>query len=92
MFGTSFTPEVQLDVALTDGVAGKTIFAKRFFYSSSESPMGVTTLEGDPQYDFSSDDAVAADPDRAANGLRASVHPLASERRCRHVEKIRIAA
>ena len=77
MFGTSFTPSIQLDVTLTDRMA-ETIFARRFFYTGAESPMGVTVIHSDPQYGFASDDALVADPERAAAGLSAAVPLLAN--------------
>lgn len=77
MFGTSYTPSVQLDVALTDR-SSHTVFARRYFYTGDEPPMGVTGIRSNPQYNFASDDAVVADPERAAAGLRAAVPLLAS--------------
>src|ERR1700686_3423919 len=56
---------------------GKVVFAKRFFYTGAETPMGVTVIEADRKYSFSSANALVADPAGAAEGLRAAVPPMA---------------
>lgn len=77
MFGTSYTPEMQLDISLTNRSSQKIVFARRFFYTGSESPLGVTVIKADPGYSFDSDEALIADPERAADGLEAGAQLLA---------------